>query len=461
MQFKDFLNRVRTLNKDTINKLLHERLVSLEQNQDTKPIQKCLYVIEFSLNNNLTEIITYFKENHNVVNDVKLNFSSNKKINEICDNILILLGIQKKQEQTVNKELLRNKLTKGKANATNQGIDEIFNQGASNTTNSIQNQSEVNTQSIPDDIFDMTGGNSQSATTVNAMPENTQTQESQKKGFGFLKKKEQNKNTNNFPDIDFSNPTQTQTQNTVNTKETNSFIPSPEQVKKSESTGGKGGFAFVKSKKQETDNTTPTNPGLDMNFLDSQSSNLNINNSSSQSTQNKDKKLNLDDLLNQMYVTQPKNENVNTNQLNQNQHQLGNQTNQGNPMFNQQGYVYPPNNNQGYMGVNPNFQGGIHNGMGMGGMYTVGNTIPPMYNHNINQGGYNYMTSQYQPHPQQHYYNPNHNPQMNMNYNNPNPMMNNQYKSMFENQPERQDSDENNKKQKDNKFSFIDDLIQK
>lgn len=39
LQFKDFLARVKTLNKDTINKLLHERLISFEQNQDPKPIQ--------------------------------------------------------------------------------------------------------------------------------------------------------------------------------------------------------------------------------------------------------------------------------------------------------------------------------------------------------------------------------------------------------------------------------------
>lgn len=42
-QLKDFLNRTKNLNKDTITSLLHERLVQFDESQDIKPLQvsKC------------------------------------------------------------------------------------------------------------------------------------------------------------------------------------------------------------------------------------------------------------------------------------------------------------------------------------------------------------------------------------------------------------------------------------
>jgi hypothetical protein len=38
-QFKDYLTRVKNLNKDTITSLLHERLVQCDETQDVKPLQ--------------------------------------------------------------------------------------------------------------------------------------------------------------------------------------------------------------------------------------------------------------------------------------------------------------------------------------------------------------------------------------------------------------------------------------
>ncbi len=38
-QLKDFLNRVKNLNKETINNILHERLVQFDETQEVKPLQ--------------------------------------------------------------------------------------------------------------------------------------------------------------------------------------------------------------------------------------------------------------------------------------------------------------------------------------------------------------------------------------------------------------------------------------
>ena len=59
-QFKDFLSRVKSLNKDNINNLLHSKLVQFYEESDMKGLQKCLYVIEFSINNKIDEINRHF-----------------------------------------------------------------------------------------------------------------------------------------------------------------------------------------------------------------------------------------------------------------------------------------------------------------------------------------------------------------------------------------------------------------
>jgi len=43
-QFSDYLSRVKTLNKSVVNKILHEKIESFEEQvSDTKPIQVSFY----------------------------------------------------------------------------------------------------------------------------------------------------------------------------------------------------------------------------------------------------------------------------------------------------------------------------------------------------------------------------------------------------------------------------------
>lgn len=101
MQLKDYLVRTKTLNKEAINTVLHNKLSEMYDSEDMRGVQvsfylmvqKCLYIIEFSISNKITEIKDYFFKNFAMLTELKENLGmSNKKVLELVDNILVLLG---------------------------------------------------------------------------------------------------------------------------------------------------------------------------------------------------------------------------------------------------------------------------------------------------------------------------------------------------------------------------------
>ena len=321
-QFKDYLSRVKSLNRDNINNLLHSKLVQFYEENDMKGLQKCLYVIEFSINNKIDEIKQYFQTHSDLMMEMKDNIQGNNKVSEIFNNILILLG--KVQKQTVNSFDTKKKFIK---QAENKPSNKEPEQTQSNMLDDILFSNNVNVgESEPVQV---------QVTSLLGEDENEK-----KKGFGFIKKDKTGSNNLKTNEIDFFNNSQTVLVNqTSNINIT--VVQNPEVAQKK-------GFGFVKKNNQKENDIVT---GID-----------NINLTSESSSNNK--KIDLSDILNQVYTEQkplieknvsPLNQqyiNLPQNNMNnqvpnyvqyQNPNIMNNMYNNGyNPQYQQQ--MYPPNN---------------------------------------------------------------------------------------------------------------------
>lgn len=348
----------------------------------------------------------------------------------------------------VNKEELRNKFIKGKTtNNENNIFNDIFN-STDLKTDGGENNSKIDTFGLNENF---------SNNTISNLTEKIENQGeiTEKKGFKFVdKKKDTNLNKTNsnnqnlFNDIDFSSSSNVnlnkdptihinQTSNinitfVQNNSSPDNNISSLNDEKKSK------GFIFVKKSKPTEETQTSfkadnkDNGILDLNFLDNKIITNNDNNnlldnqqiSYSQSTQNKEnKKVNIDDLINQMYITkQPDNSTLSPQTGFQNYYSGMNQQNQ-----------IPLNMNQNQMSQ---YGGGIYPNQNY---YNHGN-IPTYPNQ---QNPYQYNPGVYGINSNYSYYQNQQN-----------------YKSMFEKDNLKLESEDKGKK-KDDKFGFIDDLIQK
>ena len=375
-QFKDYLSRVKSLNKDNINNLLHSKLVQFYEDNDMKGLQKCLYVIEFSINNKIDEVKQYFQNHSDLLMEMKENIQGNNKVAEIFNNILILLG--KVQKQIVNSFDTKKKFIKQTDNKPSTKESE---QTQSNMLDEILYSNNVNvSESDPVQV---------QVTSLFGEDENEK-----KKGFGFIKKDKTGSNNLKSNEIDFFNNSQTVLVN--QTSKINITVVQNPEVKE------KKGFGFVKKNNQKENDIVT---GIDSMNLTSESSSNN-------------KKIDLTDILNQVYTEQKPLIEQNSSPLNQQ-------------------YTNPPQNNMNYQV--PNYA-----------QYQYQN---PNIINSMNNNGYNpqYQQQMYTPnnlyYQQQQIYNP-------------------QYTQQHQHQSQphhieklKQENKEEQKKDDKLKFNFLDDLL--
>ena len=362
-----------------------------------------MYVIEYSLTNKITEIEDYFKSNHFLIETIQQNYSSNKKIAELCDSILVQLGVIVKKSQ-VNKEDLRSRFIKKKEDPIQS---QAFN----------QNQNFI----TQDDIFGI------DLSSKDHTENKDQEDKDKKSKFGFINKdkKDQEKNSIDIFNFDLTE-NKDKTININQTSNINITVVTGDQKTK--------GFGFVKKDKKKDD------------LVDSLSG-LNLNTGSQQST----KMIDINELLNSVYEEKDNNQGIGSGHNHSLSHgNLNLQTysgvNSSNPI---------PNLNSMNNLNNMNSLNNMNMMYGYNYPYNNMNNVNNMNTmNNLSYQGGNF----YPNYPTQYTQYPN---QINSNYNQNNqftqmPIQGGFYnKSMLE---LNKDKEEPTKK-KDNAFAFIDDLM--
>ena len=246
---RDFCQRAQRLDKEKIINLIMERIVKYEVyvggEASIKMFLKCLYLVEFIIDNQVNELYDGFSNQNELFENIKITYSNNKKVTDVINHILKMLYNQQNENSN------QGNIQKGNANLldiedgsnnnvnNNQGntnlLEDIFSGGSSNNTN---NNNIVNNFNLPyqnnNVPFNIPTNN------TNQMPimsNQTQQQTQQSNQFGFIKSQQENQNL--F--INNQNP-----QNTQNTQ--------------------KKGFSFIKNQ-QNTSNIPSQQANNDLNNI--------------------------------------------------------------------------------------------------------------------------------------------------------------------------------------------------
>ena len=264
---RDFCQRAQRLDKEKIINLIMERIVNYKVyvggEASIKMFLKCLYLVEFIIDNQVNELYDGFSNQNELFENIKITYSNNKKVTEVINHILKMLYNQQNENSN------QGNIQKGNANLldiedgsnnnvnNNQGntnlLEDIFSGGSSNNTNNnnivnnfnlpyqnnnvpfniptnntnqmpiMSNQTQQQTQQSNQFGFIKSQQGNQNLFINNQNPQNTQN--TQKKGFSFIKNQQ---NTSNIPsqqannDLNniFQNIPQNQTTNQTNTNKT-------------------------------------------------------------------------------------------------------------------------------------------------------------------------------------------------------------------------------------------------
>ena len=264
---RDFCQRAQRLDKGKIINLIMERIVNYKVyvggEASIKMFLKCLYLIEFIIDNQVNELYDGFSNQNELFENIKITYSNNKKVTDVINHILKMLYNQQNENSN------QGNIQKGNANLldiedgsnnnvnNNQGntnlLEDIFSGGSSNNTNNnnivnnfnlpyqnsnvpfniptnntnqmpiMSNQTQQQTQQSNQFGFIKSQQGNQNLFINNQNPQNTQN--TQKKGFSFIKNQQ---NTSNIPsqqannDLNniFQNIPQNQTTNQTNTNKT-------------------------------------------------------------------------------------------------------------------------------------------------------------------------------------------------------------------------------------------------
>ena len=264
---RDFCQRAQRLDKEKIINLIMERIVKYEVyvggEASIKMFLKCLYLVEFIIDNQVNELYDGFSNQNELFENIKITYSNNKKVTDVINHILKMLYNQQNENSN------QGNIQKGNANLldiedgsnnnvnNNQGntnlLEDIFSGGSSNNTNNnnivnnfnlpyqnnnvpfniptnntnqipiMSNQQQQQTQQSDQFGFIKSQQGNQNLFINNQNPQNTQN--TQKKGFSFIKNQQ---NTSNIPsqqannDLNniFQNIPQNQTTNQTNTNKT-------------------------------------------------------------------------------------------------------------------------------------------------------------------------------------------------------------------------------------------------
>lgn len=164
--------------------------------EKTKLLTKCLYLIEYLVENRVDDLYDAFDERADMFEEIRKVFISNRKINEITAHILKMYNIEATTEgysQMNNEDEKQQQQSQVAQNANLLDIDEGNN---NNPDLLLQNEGDTKTGTGIDLLSDIFSGsstsnmNQQSSTNVNLLDNINNTQQ-EKKSFGFIKQKSQ------------------------------------------------------------------------------------------------------------------------------------------------------------------------------------------------------------------------------------------------------------------------------
>ena len=284
---RDFCQRAQRLDKNKIINLIMERIVKFKVyvggEASIKMFLKCLYLVEFIIDNQVNELYDGFSNQNELFENIKITYSNNKKVTDVINHILKMLYNQQNENSN------QGNIQKGNANLldiedgsnnnvnNNQGntnlLEDIFSGGSSNNTN---NNNIVNNFNLPyqnnNVPFNIPTNN------TNQMPimsNQTQQQTQQSNQFGFIKSQQGNQNqfNNNQNVQNVQNTQNTQKkgfsfiknqQNTSNvpsqqaTNDLNNIFQNPQNQNQTTNTTNKTGFKFIKKQENVLENVFNT-----------------------------------------------------------------------------------------------------------------------------------------------------------------------------------------------------------
>ena len=168
--------------------------------EKTKLLIKCLYLIEYLVENRVEDLYDAFDERADLFEEIRNEFISNRKINEITAHILKMYNIEATTEgySQMNNET-ENKQKQQSQIAQNVNLLDIDDGSNTNPDLLLQSEGEQNKTGTGIDLLsDIFGGSSNPSANmnqqggVNLLEDNTNmVKQEEKKGFGFIKPKPQ------------------------------------------------------------------------------------------------------------------------------------------------------------------------------------------------------------------------------------------------------------------------------
>ena len=281
---RDFCQRAQRLDKGKIINLIMERIVNYKVyvggEASIKMFLKCLYLIEFIIDNQVNELYDGFSNQNDLFENIKITYSNNKKVTEVINHILKMLYNQQNENnnqgnvQKSNANLLdiddgSNNNVNNNQQGNNNLLEDIFSGGSNNNfnlpyqnnnipfniptnnTNQIpimSNQQQQQTQQSNQFGFIKSQQGNQNQLNNNQNIQNTQN--TQKKGFSFIKNQQ---NTSNIPSQQASNDLNNIFQNIPQTQN-----QTQNQTTNPTNTTNKTGFKFIKKQDNVLENVFNT-----------------------------------------------------------------------------------------------------------------------------------------------------------------------------------------------------------
>ena len=350
----DFCRRAKNLDRTLIYTYLMEKISPYKtyvgNNENTNMLIKCLYLISYIVDSKIQDLFEVFLDNQQIFEDIKAALGRNRRVSELVDQILQLLGVEVNQRsgndyqnfennnlnnnnqneqptsQVNNNANLLDFDTGDKVNNNNTGnidlLEDIF-QGSGNNNNTnngnmnIQMNNNNNTNDLLGGIFGNNNNmnNNQNNNSNNAFPADI---------FGISTQPQTNNNLNNNQNLFFGNQTSNNNNNqnsffdNISSNNTNNNLLNNNQNNNSnQNTNQPKGFNFIKSKDSNTSSTNDnkTQPKKGFSFI-KQSNNTNNNNNNNNNNNFSQPISDLNDIFSNMPQNNNNQSNNNTNSFN-------------------------------------------------------------------------------------------------------------------------------------------------
>lgn len=164
--------------------------------ESVKTLTKCLYLVDYLIQNKLEDIYEAFEERRELFTNIKASYPTNKKINDICNNIINAYeGSEPKSGYQQQKDIIQNDTNNNTNNVLLLDIDFPEQNNNTDLLNPVdQPNTNSNSNNLLEDIFDINPNyntNANQNTNQQNHVEPIDSKKNQGKGFAFIKQKPQ------------------------------------------------------------------------------------------------------------------------------------------------------------------------------------------------------------------------------------------------------------------------------